>query len=72
MLRQRSEVDKNRCVACGECTNWCPCDAVSIYKGSYVIVDNELCVGCGLCAKNCPAGCIMIVKRRQDEKEKVV
>lgn len=51
------------CVACGNCVNHCPLNAISIHKGLYAVVDAHRCVGCGKCAKACPAGVIELLER---------
>lgn len=51
------------CVACGNCTNNCPLNAIEIYKGKYAKVDKDKCVGCGKCHKVCPASVISIEER---------
>lgn len=65
MAKKNANVDKNICVACGECLHVCPRGAVSIFNGCNAVVDVELCVGCGLCEKSCPAGCIKIVDKEE-------
>ena len=41
--KYKAQSEKDRCVACGVCVKVCPRDAVSIYKGSYSVVDEENC-----------------------------
>lgn len=64
MAKRFAQVDKDRCVACGECVNACPKGAASIYNGCFAVVDLNVCLGCGLCEKNCPAGSINILERK--------
>lgn len=56
-----AEVDRNRCVSCGECNYQCPRNAISMANGIYANVDINKCIGCGICARSCPVGCISIV-----------
>ena len=56
--------DKDRCVACGVCSNQCPRGAISIFKGCFAVVDEVVCVGCGICEKACPVGSIKVSDRR--------
>lgn len=58
--KKTAKVNQTVCVACGACTKVCPREAVSVWKGSYAVVDEAKCVGCGLCARTCPAGCITV------------
>ena len=50
----------NECVACGNCQNYCPRDAISIFRGIRAVVDAQKCVGCGKCETACPAGVISL------------
>ena len=63
MAKRFALIDKNRCVACGDCAKECPKQAISICKGCYALVNAEQCVGCGKCEKVCPVGCIEIKER---------
>lgn len=46
-----------------------PAQALSVFKGSYAVVNQDACVGCGLCAKECPASVISILPRSHQETE---
>lgn len=59
-MKRFAVVNEDRCVSGGACTQVCPRQAISIYKGCFARVDRERCVGCGLCAKICPAGSIRV------------
>lgn len=57
------KIDKDACVACGECEAVCPNGAISPSKGVYV-VDPAKCTECKgqadapQCMESCPDGCI--------------
>ena len=55
LSKNLARVDAGTCVACGCCLKVCPRQALSVFKGSYAVVNQDACVGCGLCAKECPA-----------------
>lgn len=61
--KRYAQAEKERCVSCGACIKVCPKDAISIWKGSYAVMNENLCVGCGKCEKTCPAGCIILKER---------
>ena len=47
------EIDKDKCIGCGNCVDICPFGALSL-EGDKVVV-NEKCTGCGACIEACPA-----------------
>ncbi len=57
------KIDKDSCVACGECEAVCPSKAISPAKGVYAI-DPAKCTECAgeadspQCMDACPDGCI--------------
>jgi DNA-directed RNA polymerase subunit D len=48
------EVDEERCTACGECVEVCPCDVLSVDDGKLKVVNVYGCTLCGECMKACP------------------
>ena len=60
-------VDKSKCIACGQCSDFCPEGCIhkqeinkSINQKNkfYYEADLDYCKGCGLCAQVCPVKCI--------------
>ena len=47
-------VDRDKCIACGNCVFYCPYHAAKLENGS-ASFDLSLCRGCGLCVALCPA-----------------
>lgn len=50
-------VDKNKCIACGICTKYCPEGAIEIKNvggKKRAVIDYRYCKGCGICAEECP------------------
>ncbi len=43
------------CIACGQCMDECPAEAISEGEDKYTI-DHEKCTDCGSCADICPVG----------------
>ena len=48
LSKNLARVDAGTCVACGCCLKVCPRQALSVFKGSYAVVNQDACVGCGL------------------------
>ncbi len=59
-----SEIDKEKCTACGICVKRCPVDAITI-EDNKAKVDPHKCIGCGVCIKKCPSK-TMTMERRED------
>ncbi len=49
------ETDEAECIACGNCVEICPVDAVVI-EGDVATVDEDWCIGCGVCVSRCSTG----------------
>ncbi len=57
-----AEVNDN-CDGCGECSESCPFNAISIdQEGNNAVVDFEKCMGCGVCEDKCASSAISLRK----------
>lgn len=54
------QLDVEKCIGCGLCTEVCPHAVFSIREGKAQIGDKDACMECGACARNCPAGAIAV------------
>jgi electron transport complex protein RnfB len=61
-----SQVDPDRCQACGSCLSACPFEALSL-PGWTAVVDRLRCVGCGLCTQACPEQALSLALRPAEE-----
>lgn len=52
--------DRQRCIACGDCTAVCPKDAITI-DACGTILDRQRCNGCGECAGVCPTAAVVLM-----------
>ncbi len=52
LTNSKPVVDPFTCVGCGECTKFCPVDAIEIIDGKAVI-DAEKCIDCKFCVSTC-------------------
>jgi len=53
------EVNKEKCIGCGECELSCFYDAVSLEDGK-VAINRDACDVCGLCLEKCPTNAIYL------------
>lgn len=59
------EVDRDLCLACGECAERCPFGAI-VVQDDWAAVDLAACMGCGVCVDICPQGALSL--RREASK----
>ncbi len=61
MADYRITNDAARCVKCGLCIAFCPCEILEAGEdGRPVVTDIEQCVGCMTCSGNCPQRALMV------------
>ena len=60
----RPDINKGKCIKCGNCWLYCP-DACYTITPEGAVVDLDFCKGCGICAKVCPVRCITMVKEEK-------
>lgn len=60
----KSPIVTEKCVACGDCKEICPKDAVQI-KGERAMVDYSKCIRCFCCHEICPEKAIDLIPLRQ-------
>jgi len=71
-MKEKHEIDPNRCIDCGACVNVCEYEALVDQFGKACkytpkekwkkpVVDEALCDGCSICVEECPANCLEII-----------
>ena len=61
MADYRITNDPARCVQCGLCVAFCPCDVLEMNEEGYPFAAYpEQCVGCTTCAGNCPKRALLV------------
>ena len=58
----KSNIDSELCVACGDCIDRCPMEAIEEGDGVSQLLD-ERCIGCGLCVSTCPEEAISLLEK---------
>jgi NAD-dependent dihydropyrimidine dehydrogenase PreA subunit len=56
------EVDKEKCVGCGECVEVCPVDVYELQNEKSVVVAEEECLGCESCLEVCEEDAITVTE----------
>ena len=59
------QVDQDKCIACGECTERCSFDALTVDQTA--CVDVVRCAGCGVCVLACPQEALSLLRRPEAE-----
>ncbi len=54
------ELDAEKCVGCGMCTEVCPHAVFRLEGKKARFAARELCIECGACARNCPVGALAV------------
>jgi uncharacterized Fe-S center protein len=53
------KVKKKNCIACSECINHCPVEAIKLVEKK-AFIDSKKCIGCGECIVRCPSEAVQI------------
>jgi len=61
---ERPVVDRRKCVKCGACWIYCPCQCL-VERPTWFEVDLELCKGCGICSQECPHHAITMIEEKE-------
>jgi len=56
------DIDKDKCIGCGNCIDACPFGALSLVDGMVVV--NDKCTGCGACLLTCPMHALNLSQER--------
>jgi len=57
--------DKNKCIQCGLCVNYCPENCIFFKNGKREETDFDYCKGCGICSQICPVKAIKMIREEQ-------
>ncbi len=57
-------MDKECCIKCWICYNFCPESSV-IKTEDGPEIDYDYCKGCGICAEECPKNCIKMIEEEK-------
>ncbi|MBS3815859.1 MAG: NADH-quinone oxidoreductase subunit I [Hadesarchaea archaeon] len=62
-FRGKPEIDREKCVSCGQCARVCPAWAITYDEEQKPIIDLGRCIFCGECAEVCPTNAIVMTKK---------
>ena len=54
------DLDEDKCVGCGVCTQVCPHAVLAVNNGKVQILNRDMCMECGACALNCPTHALSV------------
>ncbi len=57
---RKYQINPDKCIKCGICTDWFSCPAITKEESNYRIIE-ELCTGCGVCSQICPVKAISVI-----------
>ncbi len=57
-------LDKEKCVKCGICQNFCP-EGIMGKVGEFPDIDYDYCKGCSVCAQECPFKALQMARDKK-------
>ncbi len=66
-----SEVDAESCIACGDCVDSCPMEAIVMSGEGPAVIREERCIGCGVCVTRCPVGAIALREKPAEKRREM-
>ncbi|MEG6523176.1 ATP-binding protein [Desulfotomaculum sp. 1211_IL3151] len=67
MKRNVIQIDQEKCIGCGLCTNACMQGAIQLVDGKAKLVSESYCDGLGMCLPQCPVDAIRLVEKETAE-----
>ncbi|MDO7786321.1 ATP-binding protein [Desulforamulus aquiferis] len=67
MKRKVIQIDGEKCIGCGLCTNACMQGAIKLVDGKAKLVSESYCDGLGMCLPQCPVDAIQLVEKETEE-----
>ena len=67
MQRKVIQIDQEKCIGCGLCTNACLQGAIQLIDGKAKLVSESYCDGLGMCLPQCPMDAISMVEKETEE-----
>lgn len=61
----RPIIDRDKCIKCGKCWQFCPDSAIIIDKEGKAVINYNYCKGCLICQEVCPPKCISAIKEEK-------
>lgn len=65
-LKKISDVNKDLCEHCGNCTR-CPYQAIELSSKKIPVTDASKCIGCSICVQKCFSGALFMRERTEKE-----
>lgn len=65
------EYDPEVCIACGDCVEICPMEALTMDDSGMIKYEQLRCIGCGLCVSVCPTEAVKMILKSEADQPKI-
>lgn len=67
MKREIIEINQEKCIGCGLCSNACHQGAIQVVNGKAKLMSDSYCDGLGMCLPSCPVDAIKLIEKETEK-----